>query len=113
MSVKIEFKGDRELLLALTELAKECGLDARFDELLLNSKKSGLAYAVALAGSVAIIAQAIAKFQEAHKCQIEIVTPSGTLKEQNYSAKDLITILPSVRTNIFINPTPSTQVSKP
>jgi len=113
MNVKIDLRGDKELLVALTEFAKENGLDARFSELLLNSKKSGLAYAVALAGSVAITAQAIAKFQEAHKCQIEIVTPNGTFNEQNYSAEDLIKILPSVRINIFIHLIASTQVPKP
>ncbi len=110
---KIEFRGDKELLLALTEYAKGRGLDVSFNELLLNSKKSGVAYAAAIAGSIAITAQAIAEFQKGHKCQIEVVTPSGSFKEQNYSAEDLIRILPSVRTNIFVHTNGSPQVPQP
>jgi hypothetical protein len=111
--VKVEFKGDAEMLEALAEYAKKCGLDASLDELIQNSKKASLRHVLTLVGALAAIAQAVARFQGEHKSQIEIVTPRGTLKSQNYTAEDLAKIFNTARTNVFINPVSSSQAPKP
>jgi hypothetical protein len=111
--IKVEFRGDVELLKAFAEHARKHGLAVTLDELLLNSKKGGVASIVILIGGLATIATAVARFQEAHKTQIEITTPAGTFKEQNYTVDDLEKILPSIKTNIFIRPDASDQPPKP
>jgi len=111
--IKLEFRGDAELLKAFAEHSKKHGLAVTLDELLLNSKKGGLASIVILVGGLATIATAVARFQEAHKTQIEITTPSGTFKEQNYTIGDLERILPSIKTNVFMHPAASDQPPRP
>jgi len=113
VDVKVEFKGDAEMLKALAEYAKTCGLDSSLDELIENSTKANIRHVVTLVGGLAVIARAVATFQGEHKSQIEIITPGGTLKSQNYTAEELGKIFGSARTNIFINPVSSSQASKP
>lgn len=108
-TVKIEFGGDIETLMELEKFAKENGLETHLDELIQNSKTSQKAFVLALVGGIATISGHVAEFQKQSKKHLQIVTPSGTIITENYTAEELTKIFPSYKSNIFIKQTPESK----